>query len=73
MIPLYVQPECRCPELEGFEPEQPAHLAECPRYTDCGGWASDPPCGGCDRCIWGQATYYEMLEQHRPTPPARGT
>lgn len=51
---------CRCPVIWSATTEegQMSHHPSCPRYTDCGGWRWDPPCGGCDRCIQAQLAYY---------------
>lgn len=50
--------KCTCPD-EWFELVGIPVCAheDCPDYSSCGGWTWDPPCGGCDSCIFAQALY----------------
>jgi hypothetical protein len=38
---------------------------------DCGGWREDPPCGGCDRCLSMQISYYVQRERDEAVTYAR--
>lgn len=51
-------PRCSCPETPEWEHY---HSEGCPKYTSCGGWTWDPPCGGCDYCLQMHDEYYEWL------------
>lgn len=51
---------CQCPDIwnEFSGGGAPCYFDECPYYESCrSGW--DPPCGGCDSCMWAQMCYYD--------------
>ena len=58
--PRYLSDEWKAEQWRKFEEEQIAG-----DESDCGGWGSNPPCGGCARCMTMQFGYYLMKEEQQ--------
>jgi hypothetical protein len=43
---------------KAMEIDEHNRIEEFDPHSDCGGWTYDPPCGGCNRCMHMQISYY---------------